>query len=263
MPFLSYIHREKMSPGKAESVLKLMGYAYEKGITQLQPDEACYRYVLLSAARRPELQDLGLMVDSILTQMKERFMVPDSTCYGAAIRTWKHCALNADLAEFREKSMRRTLDLLAEMKVANNRTVSSSVAASTRHINDVIEALSVSEDPYKTEQAEALFQEMEQAITGERNGPTPNADSYRLVLEVWASSDSIEKVPRAKSILWHMKNNYNVLFAKKEKEGGIVAVFNSFVRVCGSANVRDEEEGLQVFKEALAAIEMMRILDGL
>jgi len=252
-----------MSPGKAQSVLNLMDYAYEKRMTELQPDETCYRYVLMTAARRPELQELGLMVDSILTQMKERFMVPDSVCYGAAIRTWKHCALNPDLEQFRERSLRRTLDLLDEMKVANDRTVSASVAATTQHINDVIEALSVGRNPRKTEQAEALLQEMEQAVDAESDDPKPNTDSYRLVLEVWASSDSIEKVPRAKSILWHMKNKYKVLFAKYDKKDGTVEVFNSFLRVCGSAKVQNEEEGMQVFKEALSAIDMMRVLDGL
>jgi hypothetical protein len=252
-----------MSPGKAMSVIRIMDLSFEKEITQVQADAACYRYVLLTAAQRPALPDLGPMVDDILTAMKEKFIVPNRACYGAAIRTWKNCALNPEFTEFRENCVKRTLELLSEMKVAHNRSTSVSVQPTTANVNDVIEALSMSIHHRKTELAEALLETMERGISEDSRAdfPEPDADSYRLALDVWASSESSDKVSRGKAILYRMLENHDALFSRLHKQDSIVAAFNSFVRVCGSKNARGNADGMQVLRVSLSAIERMRQID--
>jgi hypothetical protein len=255
-----------MSPGKAMSVIRIMDLSFGKEITQVQADTACYRYVLLTAAQRPAVPDLGPMVDDLLTKMKERLVVPDRACYGAAIRTWKNAALNPDpeFIEFRENSVKRTLELLTEMSVAHNRSTSVSVQPTTANVNDVIEALSMSIHYRKTDQVESLLQSMERVMSGESlaSFPVPDANSYRLVLDVWASSESSDKVERGKKILHRMLDNYDALFSPAERKDGIVAAFNAFLRVCGSKNARGDKDGMQVLRVALASIERMRQIDG-
>jgi len=253
-----------MSPGKAMSLIRIMNLSFFKEITTVQADVDCYRYVLLTAAQRPAIPDLGPMVDDILTTMKERFLIPDRECYGAAIRIWKHCALNPEFTEFREGSVKRTLELLSEMNVAHNRSTAVSVQPTTENVNDVIEALVVSMNFRKMEQAEALLQSMERTLLGSTSSsfPKPDADSYRLVFDVWASSDSKDKVAKGKNVLESMLKNKEALFAHLKRREGVVAAFNSFVRVCGASRVDGEEEGMHVLRTALVAIEQMRTIEG-
>lgn len=240
-----------------------MDSAYTKGVTEVQPDLPCFRYALCTAAQRPHLDDLGPMVDDILTRMKELYIVPDSDCYTSAIRTWKNAALNPNLEQYRDKSANRALELLAEMKIAHNQSQSTSVQTRTENINDVIEALSVSSNSRRIEQAERLLSMMEAELSKEAPyDPLPNAESYRLTLNVWRTSSAVDKVPRALAILWRMKNNYGAL-SGTSKKNDFVEAFNTFVAVCGSTRTRGEAEGMQVFREALAGIEGMKTLPGL
>lgn len=247
------------------SVLRLMDYAYEKGTTQVQADFDCFRYLLLTAAQRPLLPDLGPLVDDVLKRMATRFLVPDTECYGAAIRTWKNAALNPDLIAFRDRSVKRTLELLAEIKVAQHQSATSvSVEPTTGIINDVIETLSVSSNPRRMEQAEQLLLEMEEAIGNDTTCSAPNAESYARVINVWKTCKSTDKVPRAKAILWRMEEKYNQLLSTQSgKSDDFVGVFNAFVRVCGSTRVKSEEKGSEIFREALIAVESIRTLKGL
>lgn len=304
-----------MSPGKAESVLRLMDYAYDNGFSLTQPDEKCYKYVLLTAAQKSKTMvqqqedskipvgadSLGPLVDDILFKMKGRLMVPDSDCYGAAIETFKNCALifGADdtphvvktaktsavmeVSTLREWSVKRTLGLLAEMRVANQRSTSVSVRVRTNHFNDAIEALTVSSDRHRTQQADQFLKYLEEEIDGSDESlsdrdelgkdnvkPMPNLDTYRLVLNVWNSSNACDRVPQAKALLWRMRNNCKVLFShasncygKKKTIEQVVEVFNSFVNVCASSEVNDEEEGMRILGEALAEMKAMpKILGG-
>jgi len=258
-----------MSPGKASSVLRLMEDAYGKGLTEVQANRECFRCVLQTAAQRPNVEDLGTLVDAVLAKMDEQFILPDSACYGAAIRTWKNSALNPDMYDYREMSVRRCLELLDRMRVAHNQSIVSQVRVATQNVNDVLEALCVSTNHKRIEQAELLLESLEaaaEAAAGRdemRHDPRPNANSYRLVIDVWRTAQSIEKVPRAMAILWRMKESYDAIATNSQKPD-IVEVFNAFVRVCGSVRPRgDKDDGAHVFREALAAVESMRSLKGL
>jgi hypothetical protein len=251
---------DKTSPSKAQSVLRLMELSYDKGITAIQPDLACYRSVLKTAAQRPSLPELGRLVDDILVKMKDHYIVPDAECFSAAIRTWRNCAIHPDNFEFRELAVRRALELLAEMNIAHTQSTTLSVRPSTVNVNDVLEALSASKHPKRTSQAEQLLDSLEEGFENEH--VRPNADSYRFTINIWGTTNAAERVPRALAILWRMKERYNTLILYSRQQD-IIEVYNAFVRVCGSVRCQGEDAGLSIFKEALTSVENMKLLDGL
>ncbi|GKY94093.1 hypothetical protein MPSEU_000375700 [Mayamaea pseudoterrestris] len=253
---------DRTSPSKAQSILRLMEQALAKEITTIHPDLACYRSVLNTAAQRPNFSELGRMVDDILTKMKAQIIIPDAACYTAAIRTWRNCALHPDNFEHRELAVRRSLELLADMNVANLQSTQLSVRPSTTNINDVLEALSASKHPERTNQAEQLLESLEDGYDKALESLRPNADSYRFTINIWGTTSLVERVPRARAIIWRMMEQYETL-RTYNKTHDIVEVFNAFIRICGSVRVEGEDVGLSVFKEALSSIENMKGLDGL
>ena len=242
------------------SVLRLMDQSFEKGISEVLPDYDCFRFLLYTASKRPLLPNLGTEVDHVLSRMSERFMVPDTACYGAAIRTWKNEALNPELIETRDRSVARTLELLAEMKVAHNQSTAVVVRPSTRIVNDVLEVLFVSSNPRRWEQAEHLLSEMEVALVSGGDEASANAESYRRVINVWKTSKSEDKVSHAKSVLLRFQDNFENFPEIAEKDDEAVKVFSAFVGVCATAEVKTEKEGLRILKEALSAIDGIRAL---
>ena len=70
-----------------------MNKAYMDRVSDVRPDEECYRYVLAVYAKC-KLPNLGQDVDELMTQMEDRLLSPDTDCYTFAIRTWKNCASN-------------------------------------------------------------------------------------------------------------------------------------------------------------------------
>ncbi|EEC50514.1 predicted protein [Phaeodactylum tricornutum CCAP 1055/1] len=255
---------DRMAPTKAESVLQLMDYAYNNGITFLQPDITCYRCVLVTAARRRSLPELGRLVDNLLMRMKERLMVPDTLCYQSAITTWKNVALNHEFPENVELGVRRTIELLTEMKLAESRSTLVSVKPSTINYNDVIEALTASSHPRRIQQAQHLLSEMESEFFKRGNNLLkPSANSYRLMIEVLNSVASVKRVVEAKAVVLKMSDKFDELFdashmSRKENKAVVVATFNAFIRLCATTPVEAEDEGMRILREALAVVDKMR-----
>jgi hypothetical protein len=231
-----------------------------------QPDERCHRLVLQTAAKRPLLPDLGpLVVDDTLKRMRENFMVPDSRCYSAAIRTWKNSALHQPdvSAADQQTSVRRALELLAEMDQAHNQSTSVSVVISTGNINDVLEVLSVSTHQRRTEQAEELLAKLERGWSTANSILIPNTESYTRTMRVWGSSDSPEKVSRAREVLRRAMDNHGKFIEAGERKAKMISIFNTYIDVCGSYRPRTEQEGQAVFRDSLDAIQLMRSIDNL
>lgn len=232
-----------------------------------QPDETCYRLVLQTAAQRPTLPDLGpLVVDDTLAKMRENYMVPDSECFSAAIRTWKNAALfQLDVSVTdQQASVRRAKELLAEIKVAHNQSTLVSVSVTTDNINDVLEVLTVSTHHRRIEQAEVLLAELEQGwLPGNELGIKPDADSYISTMRVWGTSESIDKVSKSRDILERAKDKLPATTGRSNaKNDRMVDVFDTFIDVCGSYRPTNDREGLRVLKECLDAVQMMRSLDN-
>jgi len=245
-----------------------METAYKNGVTMLQPDEACYRYLIQTASRRPALPHLGPMVDAALKTIRANYMVPDTDCFSAAIRTWKNAAVHQPdvLRPIREVSVRRAVELLAEMQVSDQQSTTVSVHVSTENINDVLEALTASRNPKRIEQAESFLSKMEEALTSDDETSkriTPNAESYIQVLRIWSTYPSIEKVAKAKLILLRMQVNFTAISSAEMSTTVLVEVLNEYIRVCGSYRAPSDKEGMQVLREALSAIEMLRRLGSL
>jgi hypothetical protein len=248
-----------------------MDRVFKKGVTMLQPDTTCYRYVIETAANRPHRPDLGPLVDDTLQMMRDRFIVPDTGCYTAAIRTWKNAAVHqSDVSSKNQQiSVSRAIELLTEMDVAHNQSTLVSISVSTENVNDVLEALTVSTHPSRTSVVEDLLSKLErQSTTGSSDASAsmlqPTNDSYVYALRVWSSVESIEKIAKGKAILWRVKDNYAALSSQSvnstRKRDRTVEIFNEFVKLCGSYRSQSNKEGLQVLGEALDSIRVMRSL---
>jgi hypothetical protein len=253
-------------------MVKLMERVYRKGVTMLQPDLLCYKCVLLAAAQRRDLPDLGPLVDETLGLMRDRFIVPDAECYTAAIKTWKNAAIHQiDVtAANQQTSVRRTIELLAEMDVAHNQSMYVSIAVSTENINDVLEALTVSTHHSRTSMVDELLNKLtkQNIADGSSDHMKATAESYIYALRVYSSIESIEKIVKGKSILWRVKDNYAELVKQhcnksaNRRKDQIVEIFNEFVKLCGSYRPRSDKDGLQAIGEALDAIRVMRSFEA-
>lgn len=246
-------HRDQHSPEKAMSVMNLLDHALDRGTTFVQFDTDCYRSILVTASRRPELQDLGRLVDRVLKRMAEWFLVPDTVCYGSAIRTWKHEALNPNNDPiFQSQAVNRVLELLGEMDVAHNQSSTVLVRPTTSIYNDVLETLTVNEQ--RLEQAEKILLKMEQSSSASEK---PNEASYCLVLRMLKSSNIGDKVDRTNDILERFYRNAGESKSSHAPRDQ-VAVLNEFIEVCASANVKSDSEGMNLLREVLNAVQTAR-----
>ena len=269
LPCINY-QREKNSPGKAQSLVNLMERVYEKGVTMLQPDSLCYKCVFLAAAKRHDLPELGPLVDETLGMMRDRFIVPDTECFTAAIKTWKNAAIHQPnvTAANQQTSVRRTIELLAEMDVAHNQSMMVSISVSTENINDVLEALTVSTHHSRTSMIEELLDKVSRSSDeGASANLKATAESFIYALRVWQTIESMEKIAKGKAILWRVKDNYTELVRQHNNKSDnrqkdqIVDIFNEFVQLCASYRSKSDNDGLKVLGEALDAIRVMRSMD--
>lgn len=241
-----------------------MESVYKKGMTMIQPDAKCYRYMLETVANRPHnAPELGQLVDSTLARMRTFYMVPDTNCFAAAIRTWKNAALHKSsllVLTDRERCIQRIMELLSEMETSDLQSTFVSVKVSTDIINDALEALTASRNPRRTEQAEVLLKRMEDAFANDASSTiAPNSESFIHVLRVWGSHNSMEKVAKAKLLLLRLQERFRAISGPHHwTKGELVDVYNEYIKVCGSYRTSSDKEGMQVFREALAAIGMMQ-----
>jgi hypothetical protein len=258
-------YRDRYAPIKALSILRIMEQSHAKGFCSSPPDETCYRYYLLTSARRAVVPELGPLADQILNKLKDKQIVPCAESYGAAIRTWKLAALNPLFGDSRETSVRRVVELLQELTLAHHRSALRSVKPTTIHYNDALEALAASHHREALEQAQALLKTMQESSAADENSSDilPNADSYKWVLEAHVKSKEPNKLESAKTILQCMQDNYchdktasnnpNTKLAL-ETANSIVGAVNAFVRVCASVRPTSTEQNTQVLREALRAV---------
>ena len=265
--------RDKNSPIKAMGVLRIMEYAESKKFCSVPVDETCYRYFLQASARRAVIPEQGPLADQILNKLKDRQIVPDGECYGAAIRTWKNAALNPLYGASREHSITRAVELLEELSVAHQRSSMRMVKHTTAHFNDVLEALSASYRAISRDIATALVDVMENSIGEESENALseirPNSDTYKWLLLVHANSRKQDKVESAKQVLERVKANLATVAENSAKlEDALVGVYNSFVQVCASVKTdkiggEERVNEPEVLQSALEAVAELRSLYGL
>jgi hypothetical protein len=231
-------------------------------------------------SRRVNVPEVGELADATLVEMKDRMMVPDTACYGAAVLAWKNVATaretdDQEEAIDRERAVRRALGLLQEMTKAYHRTTKVTVKPTTENYNHVLEAITVSKSPKATNHAEMLLSALEDVLHGKgtsENDETleleegespenanvgPNAESYKHVLDIWRNSRSSDKVTHAIDLLDRMKERREIL-QRSSSEESFVEVFSAFIRVCANSGVKDEGLRMKVMTTALRSVEDMR-----
>lgn len=225
-----FLCRDKNAPSKACSVIQIISSAHKGGHTTIAPDAKCYRDTLVTISRRVNLPEVGELADSILKDMKEAMLFPDSDCYSAAIQAWKHVA-TARECDNRDAAVQRALDLLEEMTKAYHRTTTVTVKPTITDYNNVLEALSVSRNIKATRHAETLLTALEEADSSVNEGLKTNANSYKFTFDVWKNSKSVNKVARALIILRRMMEQEDL---SAETGQTFVPAFSSFIDVCAT-----------------------------
>ena len=247
-----------------------MEYAESNKFCSISVDETCYRYFLQASARAAIIPEQGPLADQILNKLKDRQIVPDGKTYGAAIRTWKNAARNPLYGASREHSVTRAVELLEEVTVAHQRSATRMVKPTTRHFNDVLEALAESNKATSRGIATALVDVMENSISDDNTDDAftdilPNSETYKWLLLVHAKSRKQDKVESASQVLDRVKANLAIVAEYSEKlEDDLVGVYNAFVEVCASVKMGAERtNNSEVLQSALEAVAELRSLYGL
>jgi hypothetical protein len=231
-----------------------MQKAYMDRVSDLRPDETCYRYVLATYARST-LPDLGEDVDELINQMVDRQLTPDSECYTNAIRTWKNSATNR-FCETQHADATHANRLLNAMEKAYHRSSEVLVQPTTENYNNVMEAWSASTKAGAAVHAEAILKKLEKAFADGDDNLKPDANSYRWALEAWASSPSPDKLNRAVTILSRMKDTMEGNEDDHAKPN--MHVFNAFIRVCSTCGSRNAADKRYNLKLAVNTVDEMR-----
>lgn len=230
--------------------------------TAVKLDDLCYRYVLQTISRKSEHSQLGEMADEVIRKMREAFIVPDAFCFTYAIKTWKNAALhtNSTLVE-RETSVRRALELLGDMDVAHNQSTSLDVLVSTENATDVLEALTVSDNPRRAEFANKILSKMEDESRDKHHHLIPSSKIYMFAIRIWRSIWSSDRIEKSQALLNRMVQHVDVMRKRKEPRNDLVLPFNEFILVCASQRVASQSEGLDVLRHATNAVKSLRTLD--
>ena len=252
----------------------------------VRPDLECYTYALQTMSRRLNVPEVGDLVDQTLSEMKrERMLIPNTECYGAAIVAWKHVAMSRECND-REEAVHRCYDLLQEMVSAFYRTTIVAVQPATEHYNHVLEALTISRNSKSLFRAQTLLRDLEKAadeafsvegseVEGtdasqldlhvsrirQKRDLAPDADSYRFVLTAWRNSKSPEKVQAAEELLSHFKNRMEIV-RRRSSEESIVNTISAFISVCAKDNSsKDDAQKMETMFKALRTLETVRELN--
>lgn len=254
--FLSFgsPNSDKNAPSKVYAVLQLADDAYRKGLTDVRPDIQCYSCALQTMARRVNVPQVGELVDQTLSEMKrERMLIPNTACYGAAILAWKNVATGRECDD-REAAVDRCYELLKEMIAAFHRTTIVEVTPSTEHYNHVLEVLTISKSQRSLRRAQSLLREMEASAE-------PNAESYRFVITTWGNSKSPEKVEEARELLARFISRLSHIRSISQ-ESSIVDTMSAFITVCAKENsVSSEAVKMEKMILALRTLELMKGID--
>ena len=226
------------------------------------------------------------MVDKTLTEMKrERMLIPNTECYGAAIIAWKHVAMSRECDD-RELAVHRCYELLQEMVAAFYRTTIVAVQPATEHYNHVLEALTISKNSKSLFRAQMLLRDLEKAVdeasavegnetvdtdtskfewhvsqNRQKQNLAPDADTYRLVLTAWCNSKSPEKVHAAEELLSHFKTRMEII-RRRSSEESIVNAISAFISVCAKENSnKDDAQKMETMLTALRTLETVRELN--
>jgi hypothetical protein len=246
---------DKLAPQKAFWVIKLMNKAYMDRVSDVRPDEECYRYVL-GVYAKSKLPNLGQDVDELMTQMEDRLLSPDTDCFTFAIRAWKNCATNYSNEGTQHEDATHAAKLLTKMEKAQQVSSSVVVQPTTENFNDVMQAWSTSTKAGAAIHAESLLNKLEQAYANGDENLKPDANSYRWVLEAWAKSPSRDKLNHAVTVLARMKDLTEG--SQDDHAKPTVDVFNAFIRVCGATDNRSLTERKFNLKLAVNTVDEMR-----
>lgn len=192
---------DKHAARRAQAILRQMDRLYLDRVSDVRPTVACYRYVLISMSNS-KAAELGPIANELIDRMEDRFLVPDSECFGATIRVWSRSACHkdtkkADVDAFAEKAD----EALQQMKDMYQRSNTTVVKPTTGNYNDVLKAHSKRKRDLSALRVEELLNEMETLNAQGDEDVLPDCDSYIFTMHALANSRLPDKLKRARKFL--------------------------------------------------------------
>lgn len=254
------MHRHSQSPFQAIRILEILEQSHSNGRTDVLPDYECLRYVLDTVASRHCLAGMGDIVDKVLRRMDDRFMIPDTHCYAAAIRAWRWEAQNPNRCQPQDVCCERVLQLLSKMKDSDNQSRQYRVRPTTEIFNNVLETLTLVLTPRNVEHAEQILLQMEDAMKNGEREQFPTARSYMHVIRIMRALDASTAIDRAGEVLERFQQNIEKLGTDKDS----LKPFNSYMAVC-CWGIRSKKvvDKIDVFQRVFRAFESIRKTQGL
>ena len=237
-------------------MLNKMETTYLARESDARPDEECFRHVLLALSDSP-LPSMGSIVEELFVRMKSLSLVPDSSCFGAAIKTWSKSALHPKNPKSDSDAGRadRKLKQMAEMY---HRTTAVIVKPTRDNFNWVIRAWSAQKNPGAAERAEELLDEMEKLYAGGDYDVRPDKDSYTFVIEAWGKSERTDKVDHAASLLRRMKDQFEW---GNELAKPTVDSYHAVLNVCSNAKGTPDEKS-HALQAAIQIVKTLKLAEG-
>ncbi len=180
--------------------------------TKLKPNTECYRYLIqaISNAKMKNFQTAGDEVNRILSSMVTEGLVPDSSCYSYAIKTWVKKARNEDTSpKERFEYAKQAQLVLKKMDEMYYRSGSVEIRPTTGDYNSVIAALANCSVYGAAEKAEELLLKMERKYHDGDVVLMPDVHTYISTIIGWKYCPNVNKrVDGAKRVFERMQKQF-------------------------------------------------------
>ena len=228
---------------------------YSKRVSEVRPTMECYRHVLVALSKATPNNKIVEEVDSILSIMEQRALLPDSTCYSAAVKTC--CNQVKSPLSSRHKDAKNAVVMLMTMSEMHFRSSSTIVKPTNIDFNNVLEALSYDKHKKSAHQAEELLQKMESLYEEGDEHMAPTHESYLHTINTWKKNRVVEeKAEACLRLLDAMNSQYE---KGNESCAPNVECFNAALGVCGSVKPTSNDH-IQRKKLLLTAVQIVNDL---
>jgi len=232
--------RHASAPKRANRILQDMDELLYEKRTNVVPNLDCYRAVLICCAQNSETKDQDTIVWHILQTMRERFLVPDTTCFKAA--------LNGLVAQ--KDAVDRVVQVWSQVQLAAHQGKKGHVSATLSMACRVLEALVHSHYPDRYDIALEVVTTMEQEWLDQ-----PHAILYAKAMAVIHSLEDHHKINKAQELLDAFISKQDSMQGKHEHKS---AVMDEFLRVCADSGAMTEDRGVKNLRLAMRTTNELR-----
>ena len=190
----AYSHDKKVAIPRVIGILRKMERLYAEGDESMRPNVVTYNAVINAHAKSSD-PEVPFQVESIVNQMWENGVMPDTLTYNSLMKVWSNSnCTQTDDKNGNPEPIKRMLGLLDEM-------MSRGVRPNTNTFNSIIHGLGKFNQPLL---AEEIIEQMKEY------GVDPDVWSYNSAIAAWARSNSSEGGEMAERLLDKMERGVDV-----------------------------------------------------